>query len=171
MRDASRVRCQDPHPNPPRNPLFQCTPPEFWEIGQTGKYSRVSETDHLKSTTILLSKNPITYFVPDIIIAYSGFYRKWISSCREFIISFLSEIQSEAVLFSHIRGWGGGQGLSQRYFECSSPSTSPFKHFKHPDWFKKGLKWLTNHPTWPVLTFSRLLTALKVCSCYGYGGQ
>ena len=110
MRDASSVRCQDPHPNPPRNPLFQCTPSEFWEIGQTGRYSPVSETDHLKRKIILFSKTKSP--MDALYFAYSGFYHKWISSCREFFISCWSGIQSEAVLFSHIRGWGGSlQGI------------------------------------------------------------
>ena len=152
MRDASSVRCQDPHPNPPRNPLFQCTPSEFWEIGQTGRYSPVSETDHLKRKIILFSKNPITYgctlfcilrFLPQMDIILPR------------ILHFLpvwNPVRSRPVF-----SYKGMRGLSQRYFECSSPSTSLFKH---PDWFKKGWVGWPTIPLglyWPFQDFWRLL--------------
>ena len=54
----------------------------------------------------------VVFFAPILLVGYSGLHHKWASFCPGFFISYPSGIQSEAVLFSHIRGWGGSlQGI------------------------------------------------------------
>ena len=54
MRAASDART--PTLIHPGTPLFQCTPPEFWEIGQTGRYRGISKTDQMEKNNCVFLK-------------------------------------------------------------------------------------------------------------------